>query len=887
MSNIVIPIEKSTNATSSFSSNNLFQQDALNKIKLLINKNLKIASSYVYLSKNDNFDRYHNAITILGERGTGKTSFLLNLEKFFFDDNDKINKNIKTNVEFLESLDPTLFEDKQNILVSIITIIVDKVKDNNNNNNLQENKEWLECLTELSDGLNLLDGIGSNPMQKDIWDDSRIILDKGLVSAHSGINFEKNFHIFIDKSLKLLNNKKMFILKFDDIDTSVLKGWPVLEVIRKYLTTPKIQIIISGDINLFSKLIRLKQWENLEKLTIFEKKKNLLSTIDQLEEQYLTKILKPEYRIYLQNLESILNKHSNSIKIEYKENEKNIEEIYNEIAEKIFILERKKDKEIFINILLKLPIRTNIQIILTYYNNLYEKTDRDSFLLDFSLIFMTNFSKFDFKYEDTNTLVSNSENIISYLIDKLFFIKKTNQFNTIQELKSLQPIFKEKDLNLFLLYLNASVVNSISKSNSIIFSWYLKNFCFFKILEDYTNHEENELINYFDIKSSLIYTSSKINGILYEDKNDYDYFSKIYMQVRQAKKNSFEYGYDNYETKVKKDLKDTLPEVYKTIKLLENIIFVKIRTKNDAETHLTTSILNIFSFIGTILNPSKLTLTDKMKEGLEEKTIGKFEDNKQGDMILTSYETTFNTLPFYKDLEKWIELQKDLEPLSVQLIEDIWNEFHTHEKAMANVNNVAEYLELQIFIFLNSIVRVFIKHKNINISTQVIKSLYDKKNQFSAKTRFESNLNKYEMNKISKEKNFLDFMIECPLWKYLINYNKEFSFTYSLTDEETTSYYDYLKLLPLHQGSIIENNVDSLDVALSEEDESNWPDKALTKAKIRKTIIDNKIDLSMDNIEEFIWNKIKFQDKIKGTIDYSGRKERIQEVINEFIKKDE
>ena len=43
----------------------------------------------------------------------------------------------------------------------------------------------------------------------------------------------------------------------------------------------------------------------------------------------------------------------------------------------------------------------------------------------------------------------------------------------------------------------------------------------------------------------------------------------------------------------------------------------------------------------------------------------------------------------------------------------------------------------------------------------------------------------------------------------------------------------------------------------------------------------------MDNIEEFIWNIIKFQDKIKGTIDYSGRKERIKEVINEYLKKDE
>lgn len=459
----------------------------------------------------------------------------------------------------------------------------------------------------------------------------------------------------------------------------------------------------------------------------------------------------------------------------------------------------------------------------------------------------------------------------------------------MQDLKSLQPIFKEKDLNLFLLYLNANIVNSLSNSISIIFDWYLKKFYFFKILDNNTNYSENEVINYFDINSPLIYIPSKINGLLFEDKQVYDNFAKIYRQVRQAKKNDFKFGFDNYETKIRNDLKEHLPEVFKTIKILEDILFTKIRTKNDSETHLTVSILNIFSFLGTILSFSEFSLENKIQECLEEKIISKFEDNKYGDMILNKHDIDLENLSFYKDLQSWVTLKENIQPIPVQLIEDIWNEFYIQEKIMTTVNTVAEYLELQIFIFLNSIVRVFIKYESINESTQVIRSLYDKKNQSSAKTRFETNLNKYRKHSLSSNNNFLEYMITCPLWKYLINYNEEFSFQYNLTDSIT--YYNYLNLLPLHQGSsdekaeiIYEEVINSDNTNLNTiEDESNWPDKALTKAKIRRFIKSEDFNLKDENIENLIWEKIKYKDKIKGTIDYSGRRKRIQEVLKEFL----
>ncbi len=79
-------------------------------------------------------------------------------------------------------------------------------------------------------------------------------------------NLEERFHIYIRETLKLLD-KKCIVIPFDDIDTDFKKGFEILEVLRKYITSGQIITILTGDLELYSKLVRKKPTGNVLMMT--------------------------------------------------------------------------------------------------------------------------------------------------------------------------------------------------------------------------------------------------------------------------------------------------------------------------------------------------------------------------------------------------------------------------------------------------------------------------------------------------------------------------------------------------------------------------------------------------------------------------------------------
>ena len=306
-----------------------------------------------------NVEHQYNTISIFGGRGTGKTTFILSLLQ-------SIEEEYKNDAEILKIIDPTQMEEKEHVFLVILSLIDTEVrrkieshrKDNNANCCCFE-KDWRNKLSSLAKGLPTLEGL--NKKQYENWDDDLYIVERGLNNVKSAYDLERNFHKLVDIALEILG-KKFFVLAFDDIDVDMSKGWSVLETIRKYLTTPKFVIFLSGNLTLYSYNVRLHQWNQLKGLTTFEEH-DYKSQVNQLEGQYLLKVLKPENRIQLRTLLDYKHIYQTSYMI--KEEGKEIEDVYSDILEH-FGIHKNSTQRLFIDYLLGLSIRSQISILSDY-----------------------------------------------------------------------------------------------------------------------------------------------------------------------------------------------------------------------------------------------------------------------------------------------------------------------------------------------------------------------------------------------------------------------------------------------------------------------------------------------------------------------------------------
>ena len=314
--------------------------------------------------------RMADTISIFGSRGSGKTTFLLSLVKRYENHPD---------LAAIRVIDPTLIEEKGHIFLTILTQIKKLVKNHRSLNccdriehpdHLKE-KCWEQKLQELAAGLPTIDGVTRSINESD-WQDAQYIMKKGLTSVQAAFELEERFNRFLDMSLEIIG-KKGILLAFDDVDIDFTRGWPVLETLRKYLTSPRIITVISGDLKLFSKAIRKMQWKNFGKALLknegedLKKMEEYNSLVTEMESQYLQKVLKPERRIHLNSIYEKICIAKADIRIKGFPGSpgnapKPITEFYRNYLE-TFGIRNRYQAESYIQFLESLPIRTQIQLL--------------------------------------------------------------------------------------------------------------------------------------------------------------------------------------------------------------------------------------------------------------------------------------------------------------------------------------------------------------------------------------------------------------------------------------------------------------------------------------------------------------------------------------------
>ncbi len=119
----------------------------------------------------------------------------------------------------------------------------------------------------------------------------------------------------------------------------------ILETIRKYLTSPHLFLVLSGDLDLYGRLVRKDIYATFgsdvmkhDELIIPTGKNSLSNATLELEEQYLLKVLPPQYRIPMLPLGAL----KDTVEIRPSENveSKNLEDWVSEKFEYNF--ERRK-----------------------------------------------------------------------------------------------------------------------------------------------------------------------------------------------------------------------------------------------------------------------------------------------------------------------------------------------------------------------------------------------------------------------------------------------------------------------------------------------------------------------------------------------------------------
>ncbi|WP_296261862.1 hypothetical protein [uncultured Phocaeicola sp.] len=459
-------------------------------------------------SREDDFTVKHDTVSIFASRGAGKTTFLLSAQ-------ERIRKKYDKAV-CLRTIDPSAIECKQHPFVNVLASIHEKVeeflkKENLkqyafNNNDYESQKGFNNCYKKLLKGLPVIEGVGKENIYDD-WDDDEFISIKGMEKAELSNNLNVLFHEYVKKALQLMD-KDCFVVAFDDIDTNFQKGYQLLEVIRKYLTTPQVITILTGDLDLYGKLVRKATWQCFDKGFLKKEteyadraKREFAGMINQLENQYLVKILKPENRIHLKTIyENINDERSRTFNIRFSNNtEMSIDKCYEYFLDKIgFSALNPKISNSLKQYLEGLSTRIQIRLFTLINKSLTKRNDYEN-----------NFASevMDIFWNDITQKTLNGKALLHkdrfYVVEMLNFLLNAKALRTGY---NFMPSTDDPVLNKALLAIGTQFNQQVKGSPYMIFDFWLR-ICYLQV----TIEQLGEKPDKPNIKDFLDFTKLNVN----------------------------------------------------------------------------------------------------------------------------------------------------------------------------------------------------------------------------------------------------------------------------------------------------------------------------------------------------------------------------------------
>lgn len=323
---------------------NIFREEA-KKINEEIMKN-EILINRTNMNKNISINNieYFNNISILGERGTGKTSILLDLANYLIKDEENINRVFKL-------ITPEIINKEEDLLGWIISLFSDEVKkiidECECKNRFLDNSFNQAILQQALNELKTAYFLRRETYDSIIINDYSSKIDyvsKKSEKLNADVQLKDKFNILVDNVIRYyryMNKEPLLIFMFDDVDIFSSRVNEVLNIIMKYFSHSNIVTFIAGEQNSFIENLTielLKQESLLDssllELSLSPEKTNVKEIRKQRAYELLKKVLPPAHRYFIPRLTNF-NKYD-IIKDNYKDENTNIYNLITEL-EKDFI----------------------------------------------------------------------------------------------------------------------------------------------------------------------------------------------------------------------------------------------------------------------------------------------------------------------------------------------------------------------------------------------------------------------------------------------------------------------------------------------------------------------------------------------------------------------
>ncbi|MEA1956047.1 MAG: hypothetical protein U9N02_06095 [Campylobacterota bacterium] len=721
---ILINISEANKAQKYEKRKELFQIDAFDKIAEILKEH-----QHGEDTKNITDCRFHSTIFIDGDRGVGKTAFMLNIERFYSDEIKNDDK--KKKYAFLNPVDPTLLENSEKFLSVVLGAVVDKVNQQSKQCEANElDEKYYKALEQLSKSLEAIGTMKDN------------IGIEEIAAYKSSSKLEQNAHNFFKIVSEILCVKSLVIL-IDDVDMAFDKGFDVLEVVRKYLASPFIIPIVAGDMKLYKEIVETEFMEKIrfhkdvqnlksiyggkEILSNSDEYKNKASLVNNLVEQYLHKIFPNEYHIQLKDIfqilkeKTVLIKFADDVLILYKDvkdfeirlinygiNQKEFTHQVFTNNTRDFVQYLYNKKEIF-------------EYAFKNKKNLKEKLAQDIKVIKEEISELEKLQETELQIEDLRNKILEKENITDILIEEYFLNNPKKHQETLKLTADFYRYSNNEDKKRLSLLLDNDV-NAFTDNGYSIYEA-LKGEFFLKQKKPFNKIDKEVIVN------SAYLPKDRYEN--WENKEDKKY-SFLYLMLH----NNF---YSSVGTR----------ELFITGKFLEAMICLLDNTMDIDKKRDKLKQLNFN--IPILSNISKNKYIDNLKDDdkINEENISL---NKDFSQILDNFEnnSSFFTSTFlYEMLKKYINNINILK--AGEYNKDIFESFSVCEstnkaKEIFENNPIYDSVKRVMYIFINSIAS-FESKKNV-YSSNIAISNGDIENIKNSKTY--KNIEEMENNSLTK-----------------------------------------------------------------------------------------------------------------------------------------